>query len=261
VACGRSQSPSQTSESSIEKAARMYETLVKPKKRVAQPDMRNRADSNSKLKLTVGKRFMDARELNGFGQTQAALMMGWKNATQLSLIEQGKRMPPHQVLIIASTVFGTSIDFLLGLSNEPERDPKKAERDAAMRHVHSMIEANAKSMTGMLLQYLSNGTPAVSSARRLMACSTYLVDTVSRVRELNPKAFDEKLKGGARLIGAVRDMDEAMHEVRMMLDKHDRFTEFSFKEAEAAAHVTRPLFEQIADLPGVDMDAVHRGRK
>lgn len=239
----------------------MFNTMVKPKKKAVKPEMRNRADSNSKLKRIVGKRFIDARELNGFSQTEAAEMFGWKVSTQLSLIEKGERLPPHQVLIIASAVFGTSIDFLMGVSNEPERDPKRAERDAAMRHVHCLIESNAKSMTGMLLQYLHNGTPAVSSARRLMACSTHLVESVNRVRELNPKAFDEKLRGGAKLIGAASEMDEAMHEVRMMLDKHDRFIEFEFKEAEAAAKVTRPLFEQIAEMPGVNMDAVHRGRK
>lgn len=239
----------------------MFETLVKGKKSAPKPEMRNRADSNSKLKLTVGKRFSDARELNGFGQTQAALLMGWKNATQLSLIEQGKRMPPHQVLIIASTVLGTSVDFLLGLSSEPERDPKKAERDAAMRHVHCLIESNAKSMTGMLLQYLSNGTPSVASARRLMSDAKTLVDTVSRVRVLNPKAFDEKLKGGAALIAAAEAMESSMHEVRQMLEKHDRFTEFAFKQSEAEAGVTRPLFESIAAMPGVDMDAVYRNRK
>lgn len=240
----------------------MFDTLVKSKKKkAAKPEMRNRADSNAKLKLIIGKRFIDARELNGFSQTDAAEKFGWKVSTQLSLIEQGKRMPPHQVLIIASTVFGTSVDFLLGLSNEPERDPKQAERDAAMRHVHSLIDSNARSMTGMLLQYLSNGTPAVSSARRLMACSTHLVATVNRVRELNPKAFDEKVRGGAKLVGATEDMVNAMHEVRLMLEKHDRFVEFSFKEAEAAAKVTRPLFEQIADMPGVNIDAAHRGRK
>lgn len=238
----------------------MFDTLVKGKKSAMKPEMRNRADSNSKLKLIVGKRFSDARELNGFGQTQAALLMGWKNATQLSLIEQGKRMPPHQVLIIASTVLGTSVDFLLGLSSEPERDPKQAERDAAMRHVHCLIENNAKSMTGMLLQYLSNGAPSVASARRLMGAAQALVDTVNRVRELNPKAFDEKLKGGAKLITASEAMDAAMHEVSQMLEKHERFTEFAFKEADSSAGVTRPLFESIAEMPGCDMDAVYKGR-
>lgn len=226
------------------KVACMFETLIPAKKkRVIKPEIRNRADSNSKLKLVVGKRFVDSRELNGYGQTQAALLMGWKNATQLSLIEQGKRMPPHQVLIIASTVFGVSIDFLLGLSDEPERDPKKAERDAAMRHVHNLIEFNARSMTGMLQQYLSTGTPSVSSARRLMTASRSLTDTVKRVQELNPKAFDEKLKGGAKLIAAKQSMDEVMDEVGQMLDRHERFTEFAFRQAEQKTGRTHPLFE------------------
>lgn len=194
--------------------------------------------SNSKLKLTVGKRFSDARELNGFGQTQAALLMGWKNATQLSLIEQGKRMPPHQVLIIASTVLGTSVDFLLGLSSEPERDPKKAEQDAAMRHVHHLIEKNAQSMTGMLLQYLGNVGPSVASANRLMTGAQVLINAITRVRELNPRAFDEELKGGARLIAASQAMTGAMHDVRKMLKKHERITEYSLRRGRAAVMST-----------------------
>jgi transcriptional regulator with XRE-family HTH domain len=231
------------------------------KKKVLSPVMGDRATENKKLALIIGSRFIEARELNGFVQAQAALLIGWKNSTQLSLIEQGKRIPPPTLLKFASKVFGVSIDFLMGESNEPERDPKRAERDAAMRQVRHIFEGQADYTTSLVLQYITNGTPSVSTSRRLMACATHLVATVNRVRELNPKAFDEKLKGGSKLIGSVVEMEEAIQDVRMMLEKHDRFIEVGLKNADEKAGVTRPLFESIADLPGVDMDAIYKGRK
>jgi DNA-binding XRE family transcriptional regulator len=89
-----------------------------------------RGQANLLLRLAMAKRMIAARELNGYSQTEAALLIGWKTPTQLSLIEQGKRIPPHYVLLLISRAYGVSTDFLYALDDEAERDSRTAGKKA-----------------------------------------------------------------------------------------------------------------------------------
>jgi transcriptional regulator with XRE-family HTH domain len=207
-----------------------------------------RAESNANLRKVVGERFVDARRLNGWDQTEAAERFGYTNSTQLSLIEQGKRLPPHEVMIKASEVYGVSLDFLYGLSDEPERDPKAAERQAAMRHVHSIIEGTGAQIISRLMLYLAQGVPSVRTSEAMLDALQVLVDEVHRTRELNPKLFDEKMKNGSKLVRAAVTAAEACSQARDMLARHERVTEFKMSRAEQRAGVTHPLLD--AMTPG-----------
>jgi transcriptional regulator with XRE-family HTH domain len=207
----------------------------------------SRADSNAALRKIVGERFVEARKINGWDQTEAAEKFGYKNSTQLSLIEQGKRLPPHEVMIKASEIYGVSVDFLFGLSDEPERDPKAAERNAAMRHVHALVSGTAENMVGLLLQYLAHGVPSVRTAQTLLNHADDLALAVNRVRAMNTKLFDEKLKGGSNLVKLADQTANACAQAREMLSRHERVTEFKIRAEEKRVGVTHPLF----DLPAV----------
>lgn len=203
----------------------------------------SRADSNANLRKIVGQQMVEARKINGWDQTEAAEKFGYKNSTQLSLIEQGKRLPPHEVLIKASEIYGVSVDFLLGLSDEPERDPKAAERQAAMRHVHSLVAGTTEHMVGLLLSYLAQGVPSVRTSERMLDRCQTLVDEVQRTRDMNPKVFDEKLKNGSKLVRAAVDAAEACTFAREMLARHERVTEFKLATEERRVGVTHPLLD------------------
>lgn len=207
----------------------------------------SRADSNAALRKIVGERFVEARRINGWDQSEAATeRFGYSNSTQLSLIEQGRRLPPHAVLIKASEVYAVSVDFLLGLSDEPERDPKAAERNAAMRHVHALVSGTSETMIGLLLQYLAQGVPSVKTASTLLNHADELAQAVNRVRVMNPKLFDEKLKGGSALVRIADQTANACAQAREMLSRHDRVTDFKMRVEEKRAGVTHPLFELAA---------------
>lgn len=222
-----------------------------PKKRAAGAcPPASRADSNARLRKLVGERFVEARRINGWDQTEAADKFGYKNSTQLSLIEQGKRLPPHEVFLKASEVYGVSLDFLYSVSNEPERDPKAAERDAAMRHVHSIMEDTSQHIIGLLLQYLAQGVPSVRTSETLLARTQALCDEVMRTRELNPKIFDEKLKNGSKLVRAAVEAAEGCTVAREMLSRHERVTEFKMRSEEKRHGVTHPLLDVLAPLGG-----------
>lgn len=224
-------------------AGLMPKKSQRPRVRTQPTAKPSRADSNATLRKVVGDRMVEARKINGWDQTEAAAKFGYKNSTQLSLIEQGKRLPPHEVLIAASAIYGVSVDFLLGLSDEPERDPKAAERQAAMRHVHALVAGTSEHMIALLLQYLAHGVPSVRISERLLQKTQTLVDAVSRTREMNPKLFDEKLKGGSGLVRAAVEAAESCSTAREMLTRHERVTEFKLSTEEKRVGQTHPLFD------------------
>lgn len=70
----------------------------------------------------VYKRLRDLREDKDLLQKDIAEML---NCTQVcySLYENGKRDIPTEVLIKFSSFYGVSVDYLLGLTDKPKRNP------------------------------------------------------------------------------------------------------------------------------------------
>ena len=67
------------------------------------------------------------REQNGLSQIQLQMKTGIDQA-MLSRYESGERTPSVEKLLILSRYFGTSVDYLLDLTDEPPPyPPKKAE--------------------------------------------------------------------------------------------------------------------------------------
>ena len=67
-------------------------------------------------------RIRDLREDRGWNQTQVAKMLGMSQ-TGYSKYETGENDIPTQVLIQLARIYGTSIDYLLGETRNPQRYP------------------------------------------------------------------------------------------------------------------------------------------
>ena len=67
-------------------------------------------------------RIRDLREDRDWNQTQVAKMLGMSQ-TGYSKYETGKNDIPTQVLIQLARIYGTSIDYLLGETRNPQRYP------------------------------------------------------------------------------------------------------------------------------------------
>ncbi len=66
------------------------------------------------------KRIRDLREDHDLNQTEVAKMLGMSQ-TGYSKYETGENDIPTLVLIKLSAFYGTSIDYLLGLTSNPKR--------------------------------------------------------------------------------------------------------------------------------------------
>ncbi len=67
------------------------------------------------------KRIRDLREDRDWNQKKVALMLNMSQ-TGYSKYETGENDIPTRVLIRLSEIYGTSIDYLLGLTDKPERN-------------------------------------------------------------------------------------------------------------------------------------------
>lgn len=213
-----------------------------------------RIDENDEIRRIVGRRLKLARELNGWSQEVAASKLEYVNSTQLSLAEKGARLPPVVKLIKAAEVFGVSIDFILGICDEPERDPRTAERQAALRHVSSLMETTSRTIVTAILSHQS-AAPSITATKRLAESANQAIQAVEQLRAANLDVFDGELRGAATVLRTIDELQQEVQKAREMITRHDRVTETLCRTVEERIGVDRPLFD---DVEGAGAPQINR---
>lgn len=222
----------------------MFESLMGNRKPMANNKSLSHKMVKSDIRKTVGARFIEAREMNGLSQSEAAAKIGYKTSAQLCLWEQGKRLPPIDQMIIASVVYGTSLDFLYGLSSEPERDPRAAEQHAVMRQMQDMLIANAQAVTGALMMQVRAGGPSLVMVNALHAKADGAASAIRKFQELNKKKF-ENMMGSNTLMVAAAALEECAREAMTMIARQEGVKVQSTKSQEKRFGLSYPLFETV----------------
>jgi transcriptional regulator with XRE-family HTH domain len=68
----------------------------------------------------MGKRIADVRNKNNISQEKIAESLN-KSVSLISLYEAGRRVPPPDVLFEIADLFDISVDYLIGLTDNPDR--------------------------------------------------------------------------------------------------------------------------------------------
>lgn len=205
-----------------------------------------RVDENDALRKIVGRRLRLARELNGLTQEVAAARLEYVSSTQLSLAEKGERLPPLVKLVKASEVFAVSIDYLLGISDEPERDPQMAERQAALRHVSDVMDATSRTIVTAVLGHRA-AAPSVVVTKNLAARAEQAIEALEQLRAANLEVFDGELRGAAKVLRTMDELQAAVHTTKALITKHDQVIETAIRTVESRIGVARPLFDSPQD--------------
>lgn len=151
------------------------------------------------------KRLLAARRIASLSQTEASTLLGFRNPSTLSKVESGTAPARFALLIAASGVYGVSLDYLVGLSEYPERDPAVVEQVAAQRAVASLLTEYGNKLavaTVRCHRVASDMRPAaVSLAHTALQAS----EQFDAFRQSYP-AFDEEMRGGSRFARAFEQM-------------------------------------------------------
>jgi transcriptional regulator with XRE-family HTH domain len=166
----------------------------------------------------VGPRLCAAREIAGLSQTAAATGLGYATPAQLNQHEQGRRLMPLPELIRAAEIYGTSVEYLVGTTNEPERDPARALRAAAVRGLRGMLDGMAERMTDEIGRFAALCGPDATNARAVLAAGTKLLDALGFIQR-NPE-FDD-LPGGATVVRVAREFEDRLRDVREAIARFD----------------------------------------
>ena len=152
------------------------------------------------------ERMREARVMAGFTKVDASTLLGYANTSMIAKIESvqptNRKELSIELLIKASKAYGVSIDYLLGVSDYPERDPETVEQMA----VYAAIQTNLKVASVSLMHFIIDKTHDQlhsSKTQSVIADSLELCNLFDRVRELNQPVFDEDIRGGANLISQV----------------------------------------------------------
>lgn len=91
------------------------------------------------LRPMIAKRFENGRRIAGMTQVSAAVRLGYRNSSPLCKIEKGLAVPPPELFVRAAILYAVSADYLMGLSDFPERDAATIEHLAMMRCVREQL--------------------------------------------------------------------------------------------------------------------------
>lgn len=190
---------------------------------------------NRKLAVLIGARIVAARELSGLQQVEFSRAIGHKTPAQPSLWESGRRLVPLADVPTVARVLGVSSDFLLGLSDEPDRDPAVARRSLLTQHLRDQVEAFAGHMADAVLEGGIEVEGALRSTKLLSRCHD-LQRAVDRFKAANADRFDD-MPAGALLLRSTRELAEAVEVVAAELDGVGRRRERAASQAKAAMRV------------------------
>lgn len=88
----------------------------------------NREELKAALAQNFGVRLAESREICGMSQQQAAALLGFANSSRLCKVESSDygNLKDMYLVPLAVRIFNVSADYLLGLSDHPQREVKQA---------------------------------------------------------------------------------------------------------------------------------------
>ena len=155
-------------------------------------------DTPTPEKRAFGERMRIARETAGVSQIDAANALGYSKGVQLSNMEAGNRQVTLRVLLAASSLYGTTMDFLCGLIGDPSRDPAAAAQTLVAARVTTEVRGVIAALIASSVESVRRLRPDEAKAVRLASVALEAKAALERMRQREPQ-FDE-LYGGATVV-------------------------------------------------------------
>ena len=184
------------------------------------------------INVMVGLNLRAARRNAGMSQTDVmkALWNVSNSRNRISEIETGKKDLTLIDLLLFHQLYGQSIDYICGLSVEPEVDMMAGTVNHLVTQAHGMIEMLTGELAGVLVTHLKS--ICKNDHEALLESVKTLIDVVKSEDKLNRAspsivAASSNLAGIVAAIDAkqarqVKAVDTQMTQIVDRIDKHDR---------------------------------------
>lgn len=175
-------------------------------------------ESASRAKrYSIGERWEEARRISGISGQEAALRIGIP-PSRLTEIEHNARLPTYEMLAMAVKVFGCNSDYLMGLTDDYDRDAVAA----VQRHVieSTVAQYRAVVMDSVEVSYLiMKQAPAFTGQAEKMAQEIIRLDeAITSLRSKCPE-FDEDMPT-SKVVSILESLVSTARSAMTQLEKH-----------------------------------------
>lgn len=177
-------------------------------------------DMPDKEKVAFGERLRAAREMAGMSLTNAATAMGYSQPVQLSNMENGQRPVTVRVLISCANLYGTTTDYLCGLTEDVDRDPAAASVRRISSSISGAVHRLADSMVLSSIMALRKVMPTSAQGERLAGLALEAQVELGKVRS-RYRRFDN-IPGGNALVSRMDTLAAAAREYAEQMQRSRR---------------------------------------
>lgn len=167
------------------------------------------AEGKVQLRKLLGKRLRAARKAAGLTEMDACRIIGHKEQTQVSLWENGERMPTILSVISLAKAYAVPLDWLFGVTDDPIADPLETNQGVIVSAITRSMQGSFTTLCAAISQQAAVTIEGYSADRReLKEMCVMAVDALTSLRrivELNP-AFEEDMRGSASLSRVLHQM-------------------------------------------------------
>lgn len=169
--------------------------------------------------ITVGQRLIDARELCGLSQTEAAGLLG----VPLKILIRHERTVDRQqgmslsFIQRAAEVYEVSLDFLFGASDDWETGARMTQERAVSRWLFREFDAGRREQMDELRRIHVRIEAIGKIIASISEHSGTVASTFNRFRELNP-AFEDA-RGGANVVSSIERLSASSNAARLTIKR------------------------------------------
>lgn len=115
---------------------------------------------SDEFRRMMGKNLQKARYLSGLTQIQAMQKI-WnrspkdRNTNRLSEIENGDKLPSIEVVYKLAKLYGVSLDYIFGVSTEPDADLNASKAGFIMNGTHELVHEMMRNFMPMMSRYIA----------------------------------------------------------------------------------------------------------
>ncbi len=205
-------------------------------------------DTNA-LARTIGERLRAARLAARMTALSVADQLGYKGQTQVSLAENGERIPPLPVLMRYARLYVVPLDFLCGLIDDPIADATETNQGVIANAISEAMQEQFACLVNSVSEQASITIAGYNQDRHdlQVVCSAGLqaYAALKRVRELSPE-FDEDWRGTAKLVRYLECLvatadatSERLERERRMREMVDNELSFGEMDGKMRKHIVR----------------------
>lgn len=171
----------------------------------------SRRAAQAKLVKVIGARFKEAREICNMTQVLAAEALGYSNSSKLNKIEGASDTVSVPLLTIcdAADLYDVSIDFLMGKTDDWERDIASSRQGNAGRWIFEHWKNANKAQVSAFMALNNKLATLEKSVNVAVNRSGEMLTVIRRVQELNPEFND--LRGGSKLVFCAQESVNDAH--------------------------------------------------